>query len=294
MKNQVQLVLFLLFALFFGLILLYVLPLVVPLANAAQLESGVEIIAPTTIETEKICDDTIDNDNDGKIDGDDQDCAGPKRPPSEIAEICGNGNDQDCVVAPADPTAGTCGLEIILDGVQINYGFLENDQESAEQKVIIKNQGNLDAKIMIKGDEWWGHRAIQNPISQSQSPVITLWPTVVSGPEHTRVATSSNVNYNDKKSLSKDGFELGQISGGQSVPIYFQVKSWTQDSNDFTEFRPSFHQDVTIDLLCGGNEFLKEDETKGDYNTSASTPHAPDPIPIPYPNNITKAQIATD
>jgi hypothetical protein len=81
MKNQVQLVLLLLFTFTF---LVYVFTFT--FVDAAKLESGVEIIAPTTTETEKICDDTIDNDNDGKIDGDDQDCAGPKRPPAEIAE----------------------------------------------------------------------------------------------------------------------------------------------------------------------------------------------------------------
>jgi hypothetical protein len=279
MKNEVQLIIFLFFAF---TLLVYVFPFT--FVDAAKLESGVEIIAPTTTETEKICNDTIDNDNDGKIDGDDQDCAGPKRPPAEIAEICGKGNDQDCVVAPADPTAGTCGLQIILDGgVQMNYGVLKNDQESVEQKVIIKNQGNVDAKIMIKGDEWWGLQSIpQNP-NLPAGQVVTVWPTVISGPEHTKVAMSPNVNYNDKKPLSKDGSELGQISGGQSVPIYFQFKSWTQDSYDISIYSPSFHQEVSIDLLCGDNEFLK-------------TPNTSSPLPIPYPdtNNNSGMQSRAD
>ena len=48
--------------------------------------------------------------------------------------------------------------------------------------------------------------------------------------------------------------------------------------------------------ITRGEEFLQDAEAKDDNNddTSASTPNAPDPIPIPYPNNITKAQIATD
>lgn len=46
-----------------------------------------------------------------------------------------------------------------------------------------------------------------------------------------------------------------------------------------------------------GNEFLKEDETKGDYNTSAKRPNTPSPVPIPYPdtnNSTTGMQIRAD
>ena len=71
--------------------------------EGAKLQSGVTINAPSTTETEKICDDTIDNDNDGKIDAADEDCGGSGPP-------------------------GTCGLQI--SGVPINYGQVNPGQQS--------------------------------------------------------------------------------------------------------------------------------------------------------------------
>ena len=35
---------------------------------------------------------------------------------------------------------------------------------------------------------------------------------------------------------------------------------------------------------CTQDEFLKEDETNDDYNSSAKTPNTGGPVPIPYPN----------
>ena len=118
MKNQVEIIIFLFFGFAF---LVYLFPFI--FVEGAKLESGVTIKAPSTTETEKICDDTIDNDNDGKIDA----------------------NDEDCAAAPAGPTAGTCGLQI-ESGVPINYGQLNPGQDSAEQKVAIKNVGIAKCK----------------------------------------------------------------------------------------------------------------------------------------------------
>ena len=71
MKNQVELIIVLIFGFSF---LMYLFPFI--FVEAAKLESGVTINSPSTTETEKICNDTIDNDNDGKIDTRDEDCAG--------------------------------------------------------------------------------------------------------------------------------------------------------------------------------------------------------------------------
>lgn len=62
MKKQVEIVIFLFFGFAF---LVYLFPVI--FVEGAKLESGVTITAPTTTETEKICDDMIDNDNDGGI-----------------------------------------------------------------------------------------------------------------------------------------------------------------------------------------------------------------------------------
>jgi hypothetical protein len=68
--------------------------------------------------------------------------------------------------------------------------------------------------------------------------------TTISGPEVTKVAIAPNFDYNNKDSLSINGWELGQMTGGQSIPVYFQFRPWVNVPSG------SFHQDVTIDLLC--------------------------------------------
>ena len=69
MKHKVELIIFLLL----GLTLVYLFPFA--FVDAAKLQSGVTINAPSTTQTETICNDTIDNDNDGKIDAADENCA---------------------------------------------------------------------------------------------------------------------------------------------------------------------------------------------------------------------------
>ena len=119
MKNQVELIILLFFGFAF---LVYLFPFI--FVEAAKLESGVTINAPSTPETEKICDDTIDNDNDGKIDA----------------------ADEDCAAAPAGPTAGTCGLQICIwcsDKLRATYS---QARKAPMQKVTIKNEGTSTCK----------------------------------------------------------------------------------------------------------------------------------------------------
>ena len=94
MKKQVEIIILLLFGLAF---LVCLFPFI--FVEAAKLQSGVTINAPSTTQTEKICDDQMDNDNDGKIDA----------------------ADEDCAAAPAGPATETCGL-MQISGVPINYG----------------------------------------------------------------------------------------------------------------------------------------------------------------------------
>jgi hypothetical protein len=137
------------------------------------------------------------------------------------------------VISPA----GTCGLQIV-SGVPINYGQLNPAQDSAEQKVTIKNEGTSQtpAKIMIKAGDWI-FDAEPGTDPEMANPSI-------SGPEVTHVAIAPNLNWGTKNALSLAGWELGQLTGGQSLPVYFQFKTWVNAPSG------SFHQDVTIDLLC--------------------------------------------
>lgn len=202
--------------LFFGLTsLVYIFPF--SFVDAAKLESGVTIKNPELdlTQTEMICDDMIDNDSDGKIDA----------------------NDEDCAAAPAAPTTGTCGLQIV-SGVPINYGVINVGQASGEKIVSIKNEGTpqTPAKIMIKGGDWIGAEEMGNPI---------IFPSAI-----THVAIAPNLDYDNKEPLSSAGWELGQISGGESVPVYFQMKPVGAIEAKNNMFIGSLHQDVTIDLLC--------------------------------------------
>jgi hypothetical protein len=349
MKNKVELVIFLLFSFTF---LVYIFPFI--FVDAAEFQSGVTINAPSSSETETICDDTIDNDNDGKIDADDEDCAATSSQPGNefcgngeddngdgdvdevpcifqpigmsgeicansmdddgdgdvdevgctpqqgvmgeicansmddngdgdvdepdctqdgrIYEYCNNGQDDDgdgfedeppcrpppigmsdeiCAnsmdddgdgiadepepdcTPPAVATGGTCGLQI-LSGVPINYGQLNAGQPSADQVVQIKNEGTSQtpAKIMIKGDDW---------IGEPGPPPTPAGPNF--GAEATHVAIAPNLDWGTKNALSRNGWELGQLTGGQSLPVYFQFKVPVGIVG-------AYHQDVTIDLLC--------------------------------------------
>lgn len=196
MKNQVRLAILLILGFSF---LVYLFPF--NAIDAAKIQSGVTINAPSSAGT------CPDNNNDGIND--------------MTGAPCGS---------TAGPATGTCGLQIV-SGVPINYGQLSPGQDSAEQKVTIKNEGTSQtvAKIMIKGGDWVSDAA-GNP--------------TISGPEVTRAVIAPGLDYNNKKSLSTSGWELGGISGGQSLTAYFQFRPWVNVPSG------SFHQDVTIDLLC--------------------------------------------
>ena len=179
--------------------------------DGAKFQSGVTVTAPTTTPPPAgTCPDT---NGDGI--------------PDMTGGVC---------TSPTAPTAGTCGLQIV-SGVPINYGQLNLDQESAEQKVTIKNEGTSQtpAKIMIKGGDWVSDAA--------GSP--TIFPSM-----NTHVAIAPNLDWGTKKPLSSAGWELGGMSGGQSIPVYFQMKPGGATLASLNSFTGSLHQDVTIDLLC--------------------------------------------
>jgi hypothetical protein len=200
MKNQVERIIIL----FFGLAtLVYLFPFA--FVEAAKLESGVTITAPSTTETEKICDDTIDNDNDGKIDA----------------------ADEDCAAAPAGPTPGTCGLQIV-SGVPINYGQLTVGQVSNEQKVTIKNVGTAPAIVMVKGSAWTGG----TPPNDTYNAEIT------------RVAVTPGMEFPKKFAVhSSEATTLGDVGAGQEADSF-----WSMYADNHLSGSP--HQEVTIDLTC--------------------------------------------
>jgi hypothetical protein len=191
-----------------SIFLVYLIP--IAFVDGAKFQSGVTINAPSPNGT----------------------CPGPDENGDGVDDMTG----EPCP-APTGPAAGTCGLSIV-SGVPINYGQLNLGQDSAEQEVTVTNEGTSQtpAKIMIKGGDW---------ISDAEAdPDPALINPAISGPEITHVAIAPNLDWSNKKALSLGGWELGQISAGQTIPIYFQFKVPINAPSG------SFHQDVTIDLLC--------------------------------------------
>lgn len=213
MKNQIKLRPVM--VLYVGIIIAFYL---FPFAyvNGAKFQSGVTITAPSGTPTPPPEGSCQDANGDG------------------INDVTGS----PCQAASAPP-AGTCGLQLV-SGVPINYGQLTPGQTSAEQRVTIKNEGTSQtpAKVMIKGGNWVSDAAVASAPAGTAGAGSTI-----SGPEVTRVAISQ-VDFNNKKPLSLDGWELGQLTGGQSIPVYFQLLTWVNAPSG------SFHQEVTIDLLC--------------------------------------------
>jgi hypothetical protein len=167
--------------------------------DAARFESGVNVNKVPPATTEKVCDDTIDNDNDGKIDADDTDCTSNLGP----------------------STVAACGLKIV-EGAPVYYGQLNPATDSAEQKVTVKNEGTAAGKLLVKGEDW-----ILQYGPPNRAPA--------SGPEITHVAISPNIPWIKKAALNSDGVELGEISSQQSISIYFQLRVPYNGFSDLVE-----------------------------------------------------------
>jgi hypothetical protein len=220
-------------ALIVGLVcLIYLIPF--SSVDAAKFQSGVTIKANSNTPSDQCIDankDTVD-DNTGETCG-----KAPAQPPGKCVDADQNGLDDKtgagCTGGQTMETA-TCGLRI-NGGVPISYGELSIGQESGERMVEIMNDGNSQtpAKVMIKGSDWIS----DEPVAGAN--------VRIAGPEATRVGLGQG-SFAQKTSLSNNGLELGQMTGGQSLPVTFQFKLDNAPNGQVG----AFHQDVTIDLLC--------------------------------------------
>jgi uncharacterized lipoprotein YmbA len=66
----------------------------------------------------------------------------------------------------------------------------------------------------------------------------------MSGREITRVSKSQTFLYSQKLQLTSDAFVLTNIPAKTGIQLFFQLKVTA------SAFSGSFHQDVTIDLVC--------------------------------------------
>lgn len=119
------------------------------IVNAEKLDSDEAINETSNMETEEKCDDTIHNDNNGKIADGDEKC-----------------------VESTSPVADTCELEIV-SGDPIDYGQLIVGQQSDDQSIIAKNTGTADSKIIAKGGDWIDD-VTGKPVISTQSTMIAL------------------------------------------------------------------------------------------------------------------------
>ena len=223
--------------------------------EAAKLESGVTINPLPTTEAEKICDDGKDNDNDGKIDA----------------------NDQDCAIALSNPVVESCELQIV-SGVPVNYGQLNVGQVSTEQKVVFKYVGNAPAKVLAKGGPW---------ISDATGkPVMDA--------ERTWVAIPTTIPWVILESYEFPLYEIGEIvevyfqlklAPGVSGSLHQEVT--------FDPICPT-GDGLTRDgeILQEGER--KVDNIDNNTIAKTPNAPGPMPIPYPDTNNTTKTQIRTD
>jgi hypothetical protein len=198
--------------------------------EGAKFQSGVTIKAATSS-------DCIDANKDGADDNTGAACGkAPAEPPSKCVDANGDGADDNTGAACSQTStaAGTCGLQI-SHGVPINYGELAIGQESPEQAISILNEGTSQtpAKVMIKATPWVSDE-LQAGMHVS-----------VADEGATRVSLEG-LTYDNKKPLTAGAQEIGQLAGGQSRQIFFQLKLNNPPPSGFDKF----HQDVTIDLLC--------------------------------------------
>lgn len=160
----------------------------------------------------------------------------PAEPPSKCVDSNGDGADDNTGAACSQTTtaAETCGVQI-TSGVPINYGELTIGQDSPEQAISIMNEGTSQtpAKVMIKATPWLSDEL------QAGTHVS------IADEGATRVSLVG-LTYDNKKPLSADAQEIGQLTGGESRQIFFQLKLNNAPPSGFDKF----HQDVTIDLLC--------------------------------------------
>lgn len=170
--------------------------------NAEKIQSGVTITTPgTTTPPAGTC---PDGNNDGVNDMTGAPCT-----------------------APAGPTAGTCGLQIV-SGAPINYGQLTVGQVSNEQKVVIKNVGTAPAKVMVKASDWIGG------IPPNDTYIAEI----------TRVAVTPGMEFGKKFPLhTAEATILGDLGPGQTGESFWSMYA---DSN----LSGSPKQEVTIDLTC--------------------------------------------
>jgi hypothetical protein len=156
-------------------------------------------------------------------------------PPTSTTGTCADANNDgvdDMTGLPCGSqteTAGTCGLQVV-SGAPINYGQLNVGQVSTEQKGTIKNTGNAPAKVMVKAGDWIG--------------VIAATPVKLYGPEITRVAVTSGMEFGKKFALhTAEATILGDLGAGQSGDSF-----WSLYADPKLSGSPS--QEVTIDLTC--------------------------------------------
>ncbi len=161
--------------------------------------------------------------------------------PAQPAGTCTDSNNDgvdDVTGAPCSPlggaAAGTCGPLQIVSGIPINYGQVTFQQPSAQKQVVIKNVGTsqIPAKVMINDANWVPDAGVKT----TDDPYMAF-------PTHTHVTSYPNEEYWQQRSLTPIPQELGRISGGQSLSIYFQYYTYPGKIG-------SYHQFVTIDLVC--------------------------------------------
>ena len=128
--------------------------------------------------------------------------------------------------------AGQCGLTVD-SGSPINYGSLTNNQESADQQLIFKNDdpSAVPGVVSVRGSNWYDIATAVNPMSIGD----------------THYSANSGKNYADKSSLTSSDVSTGiTAQPGALNSLYWQLKP----SLSIAGYQGNVEQILTLSIVC--------------------------------------------
>jgi hypothetical protein len=107
---------------------------------------------------------------------------------------------------------GVCGLTTVPTA--INYGVLAPDAESSDQTLQIRNTGNVQASVLVKGTDW------------STATILNAMPVTA-----THYTLTSGQSYASKTALTGSDAQLTTLTALQQKNTFWQLRATLSDPN---------------------------------------------------------------
>jgi hypothetical protein len=105
---------------------------------------------------------------------------------------------------------GVCGLTTVP--TTINYGVLAPDAESSDQTLQIRNTGNVQATVLVKGTDW------------STATILNAMPVTA-----THYTLTSGQSYASKTALTGSDTQLTTLTALQNKNTFWQLRATLSD-----------------------------------------------------------------